>query len=207
MGLEIGWESLGIGWAAVGGEEDLARPVVERRTKGSCTKRDQLLGEEEEADFAQRKTSYWGKKKKQILHRERPAIGGRRRSRFCIEKGQLLGKEKEADLAWRKVGYWAKKEKQILHGERPAVGRRRRRRTCTERGRLLRGEVVGIGWAAVGWRRRLCTEKEQIENFRDFTPKSWSGKEEERWEKKERCGITTCRVQECFLLSSWHATY
>ncbi|GKV14660.1 hypothetical protein SLEP1_g25500 [Rubroshorea leprosula] len=145
MGLEIGWESLGIGWAAVGREEDLARP--------------------------------------------------------------LLGEEKEADLAWRKAGYWAKKKKQILHGERPVVGRRRRSKSCMEKGRLLRGEVVGMGWAAVGWRRRLCTEKKQIENSRDFTPKSWSGKEEERWEKKESGGITTCRVQECFLLSSWHATY
>ncbi|GKU91293.1 hypothetical protein SLEP1_g5192 [Rubroshorea leprosula] len=175
MGLEIGWESLWIGWAAIGGEADLARPVVERRTKGSCTKRGQLLGEEEEADFAQRKTSYWGKKKKQILHRERPAIGGRRRSRFCSEKGQLLGEEEEVDLAWRKAGYWAKKKKQIFHEKRPVVGQRRKRRTCTQRGRLLHGEVVGMGWAVVGWKTRHCTKKKQIENSRDFTPKSWSG--------------------------------
>ncbi|GLT40059.1 hypothetical protein SLA2020_142170 [Shorea laevis] len=167
-----------------GEEEDLAPPVVERRTRRSCTHRGRLLGEEEEAD----------------LDGERPTVGWRTR-RTCTERCRLLGEEEEADLAWRKAGCSVKKKKQILHGERPAVGRRTRR-TCTERGRPLGREVVGTGWAAVGWRRRPCTEKKQTENSRDFGPKWWSGKEEERWEKNERCGITTCHVREYFLLSS-----
>ncbi|GKV21361.1 hypothetical protein SLEP1_g31347 [Rubroshorea leprosula] len=76
-----------------------------------------------------------------------------------------------------------------------------------ERGRPLGREVVGMGWATIGRRRRPCTEKKQTETSRDFAPKSWSGKEEERWEKNEECGITTWHVREYFLLSSWHATY
>ncbi|GKU99764.1 hypothetical protein SLEP1_g12562 [Rubroshorea leprosula] len=150
-----------------GEEEDLAPPIVERRTRRSCTDRGWLLGEEEEAN----------------LDGERPTVGWRTR-RTCTERGRLLDEEEEADLAWRKAGCSVKKKKQILRGER----------TCTERGRPLGREVVGTGWAAVGWRRRPCTEKKQTENYRDFAPKSWSGKEEERWQKIERCGITTWHV-------------
>ncbi|GKV31261.1 hypothetical protein SLEP1_g39971 [Rubroshorea leprosula] len=128
------------------------------------------------------------RKKKKILH------------------SRSLSREQEG-LAQREVGYSAKKNKQILHGERPAIGRRTKR-NCTERGQLLGREVVGMGWAVVGWRRRPYTGKKQTENSRDFAPELWrSGKEEERWEKKETCGITTWHVRECILLSSWHATY
>ncbi|GKU89303.1 hypothetical protein SLEP1_g3457 [Rubroshorea leprosula] len=86
-------------------EEDLAPPIVEWRTRRSCTHRGWLLSEEEEAN----------------LDREGPTVGWRTR-RTCTERGRLLDEEEEeADLAWRKAGCSAKKKKQILRGERSAA--------------------------------------------------------------------------------------